>query len=84
MFSVELHFSVLRNHKFVDILNEYNNTFSSSSSSGSSGGFGGSGFGSASGSGYIYFVDTGELQWLEHLWNHENMFETGVVRVNEC
>ena len=20
-----------------------------------------------------------ELQWLEHLWNHENMFETGVV-----
>ena len=24
-----------------------------------------------------------ELQWLEHLWNHENMFETGVVRVNE-
>ena len=25
-----------------------------------------------------------ELQWLEHLWNHENMFETGVVRTNEC
>ena len=23
---------------------------------------------------------TVELQWLEHLWNHENMFETGVVR----
>ena len=22
---------------------------------------------------------TVELQWLEHLWNHENMFETGVV-----
>ena len=22
-----------------------------------------------------------ELQWLEH---HENMFETGVVRANEC
>ena len=22
-----------------------------------------------------------ELQWLEHPWNHENMFETGVVRV---
>ena len=21
--------------------------------------------------------------WLEHLWNHENMFETGVVRANE-
>ena len=27
---------------------------------------------------------TVELQWLEHLWNHENMFETGVVRANEC
>ena len=26
---------------------------------------------------------TVELQWLEHLWNHENMFETGVVRANE-
>ena len=25
-----------------------------------------------------------ELQWLEHLWNHENMFETEVVRDNEC
>ena len=25
--------------------------------------------------------DIVELQWLEHLWNHENMFETGVVRV---
>ena len=25
-----------------------------------------------------------ELQWLEHLWNHENMFQTGVVLVNEC
>ena len=25
-----------------------------------------------------------ELQWVEHLWNHENMFETGVVRANEC
>ena len=25
-----------------------------------------------------------ELQWLEHLWNHENMFETGVVQANEC
>ena len=24
-------------------------------------------------------VDTAELQWLEHIWNHENMFETGVV-----
>ena len=27
---------------------------------------------------------TVELQWLEHLWNHENMFETGVVRADEC
>ena len=27
---------------------------------------------------------TVELQWLEHLWNHANMFETGVVRANEC
>ena len=26
---------------------------------------------------------TVELQWLEHLWNHENIFETGVVRANE-
>ena len=27
---------------------------------------------------------TAELQWLEHLLNHEKMFETGVVRANEC
>ena len=27
---------------------------------------------------------TVELQWLEHIWNHENMFETGVVQANEC
>ena len=26
---------------------------------------------------------TVELRRLEHLWNHENMFETGVVRANE-
>ena len=26
----------------------------------------------------------GHRQWLGHLWNHENMFETGVVRANEC
>ena len=31
--------------------------------------------------GIIYKV---ELQWLEHLWNHEIMFETGIVRANEC
>ena len=29
-------------------------------------------------------VPTVELQWLEHLWDHENMFEKGVVRANEC
>ena len=22
-----------------------------------------------------------ELQWIEHLWNHENMFETKVVEL---
>ena len=27
---------------------------------------------------------TVEFKWLEHLWNHENMFETGVGRANEC
>ena len=30
------------------------------------------------------FTDTVELQWREHLWDHENMFETEVVRANEC
>ena len=25
-----------------------------------------------------------ELRRLEHLWNHENMFEIAVVRANEC
>ena len=29
-------------------------------------------------------TSTVELQWLEHLWNHKNMFETGVVRASEC
>ena len=28
--------------------------------------------------------DTVQLQWLQHLCNHENMFETGEVRANEC
>ena len=28
--------------------------------------------------------NTVELKWLEHLWNQENMFETGIVRDNEC
>ena len=27
---------------------------------------------------------TVELQWLEHLWDHEIMCETGGVRANEC
>ena len=29
-------------------------------------------------------LNTVELQWLEHLWYHENMFKTGVDRTNEC
>ena len=33
---------------------------------------------------YLAIVNSAELEWLEHLWNHGNMFETGVVRVNEC
>ena len=28
-------------------------------------------------------TNTVELQWLEHLWNHKNMFETAIVRANE-
>ena len=32
----------------------------------------------------IFLLYTVELQWLERLWNHGNIFETGVVRVNEC
>ena len=31
----------------------------------------------------IYNLITVDLQWLEHIWNHENMLETGVVRANE-
>ena len=27
----------------------------------------------------IEILSTVELQWLEHLWNHENMFGTGLV-----
>ena len=26
---------------------------------------------------------TVELQWLEHFWDYENLFETGVVRASE-
>ena len=29
-------------------------------------------------------ANTVELQWLEHVWNHEIMFEAGVVPDNEC
>ena len=29
-------------------------------------------------------VTTVELQWLEHLWDYENKFETGIIRANEC
>ena len=28
-------------------------------------------------------INTVELQWLEHLRDHENQFEAGVVRANE-
>ena len=28
-------------------------------------------------------VDTVKLQWLELLWDHENLFETAVVRATE-
>ena len=30
-------------------------------------------------SSYCTKYSTVEFQWLEHLWNYENMFETGVV-----
>ena len=32
---------------------------------------------------HVLKTHTVELQWLKHLWNHENMFETGAVRANE-
>ena len=28
-------------------------------------------------------IYTVELQWVKHLWYHESMFETGVVRADE-
>ena len=28
--------------------------------------------------------NTVELQWLKHLWDQTNMFETWVIRANEC
>ena len=30
------------------------------------------------------FPYTVELLWLKHLWNHENMCETGGVHASEC
>ena len=30
-----------------------------------------------------YYTFTVELQWLEHLWDYENVFETRVVRAIE-
>ena len=32
----------------------------------------------------VFWQNTVELQWPEHLWNQENKFETGVVPANEC
>ena len=29
-------------------------------------------------------LNTVELQWLEHHWDYENLFEIRVVRANEC
>ena len=29
-------------------------------------------------------TNAAKLQWLEHLWNHKIMFETGVVQAKEC
>ena len=31
----------------------------------------------------IIITITAEFQWLENLWNHENLFETGVVQANK-
>ena len=31
-----------------------------------------------------FLVSTVELQWHEHLWDHENMFEIEVVQANKC
>ena len=32
----------------------------------------------------LHFTFTVEVQWLEHLMNHENLFEEGIVRANDC
>ena len=48
-------------------------------------GWGGGGLGGGEGVNNEHFFSLKLwLQWLQHLWNHENMFETGVVRANEC
>ena len=36
------------------------------------------------GKSFLFSVNKVELQWHEQLWSHENMYETGVVRANEC
>ena len=33
--------------------------------------------------GELPIIHTVELQWLEHPWDYENLFETGVVRAIE-
>ena len=37
-------------------------------------------FGQNATSSFAIYKNTVELQWLEHLWDYENVFETGVVR----
>ena len=32
---------------------------------------------------HVFVQNTVELQWLEHLWDHGNSFETWVVRATE-
>ena len=32
----------------------------------------------------VFFLSCLHLPLLKHKWNHVNMFETGVVRANEC
>ena len=33
---------------------------------------------------YTFLSTTVELQWLEHPWNYKDMFETAIVRADEC
>ena len=32
----------------------------------------------------MQIIYTVEFQWLEHIWNNENIFQSGAVRANEC